>query len=350
MRLLFDVLHPAQVHLFRHLIERSRRDGGEALVLAREKDVIVRLCERYRIPHYVASRARPGLLGGGRELLARTMEVWKAARRFKPHALLGTSMSIGLVGRLIGKPSFVFNEDDRKAVPITTTVAYPLCTYVVTPQCLAHENYGERHLTYPGYHELAYLHPNHFTPDPAVPGSMGLDPDRPYFVLRLVALRAHHDRRARGIPYASVKKLVELLAGRGRVLITGEAEMHPELERYRFPLSPDKLHDLLAFASLYIGDSQTMAAEAAVLGVPSLRCSSFVGRISYLTELEKTYELTRGFLPDAFEDLLNLTRDWLCRLDEVKAEAKKKRFQMLARSVDVSEWQWRTLREKVGEA
>ena len=51
---------------------------------------------------------------------------------------------------------------------------------------------------------------------------------------------------------------------------------------------------MLASASLYIGDSQTMAAEAGVLGVPFVRFNDFVGRIGYLRELEDTYQLGYG--------------------------------------------------------
>lgn len=50
----------------------------------------------------------------------------------------------------------------------------------------------------------------------------------------------------------------------------------------------------VAFASLYIGDSQTMAAEAGVLGVPFVRFNDFVGRIRYLRELEDKYRLGFG--------------------------------------------------------
>ena len=46
--------------------------------------------------------------------------------------------------------------------------------------------------------------------------------------------------------------------------------------------------------SLYIGDSQTMAAAAGVLGVPFVRFNDFVGRIGYLRELEDKYELGYG--------------------------------------------------------
>ena len=51
---------------------------------------------------------------------------------------------------------------------------------------------------------------------------------------------------------------------------------------------------MMAFASLYIGDSQTMAAEAGVLGAPFVRFNDFVGRIGYLRELEDVYELGYG--------------------------------------------------------
>ena len=54
------------------------------------------------------------------------------------------------------------------------------------------------------------------------------------------------------------------------------------------------MHHVMAFASLYIGDSLTMAAEAGVLGVPFVRFNDFVGRIGYLRELEDVYELGYG--------------------------------------------------------
>ena len=47
----------------------------------------------------------------------------------------------------------------------------------------------------------------------------------------------------------------------------------------------------MVFASLYIGDSQTMSAEAGILGTPFVRFNDFVGRINYMTEMEDVYEL-----------------------------------------------------------
>jgi len=62
-------------------------------------------------------------------------------------------------------------------------------------------------------------------------------------------------------------------------------------------LPVEAIHDLLAFADCYVGDSQTMATEAAVLGTPAVRTSAFVGDddMSNFRELETEYGLLQSF-------------------------------------------------------
>ena len=348
MKLLFDLGHPAHVHLFRNLIKKVTSEGGEVLAATRDKDVTVDLCKAYHIPQIVLSRAYSGnILAGCWEFLERTAKLLRLAYTFKPDALLGSSMSIGSVGRIINRPSFVFVEDDAHIVPMFAHVAYPACNYVVTPDCLRHENYGAKHLMYPGYHELAYLHPDHFTPDPRVPRSIGLDIDKPYFIIRFVSLKAHHDIVAGGLPLEAAQTLVNILSNHGRVLITTEGHLPDEFKKYQFPLPPEKLHDVLAFSSMYIGDSQTVTIEASVLGVPCMRCNTFVGRITCLQELENKYGLARGFLPDETERLIATTQDWLADLENVKGQMQTRRKKMLEDKINLADWQWRTLSEKL---
>ena len=87
---------------------------------------------------------------------------------------------------------------------------------------------------------------------------------------------------------------MDTLAPHGQIYITSERELEPQFEPYRIRINPLDMHHVMAFASLYIGDSQTMAAEAGVLGTPFVRFNDFVGRIGYLRELEDTYELGYG--------------------------------------------------------
>ena len=77
-------------------------------------------------------------------------------------------------------------------------------------------------------------------------------------------------------------------------LFSSERPLEPQFEQYRIKINPLDMHHVMAYASLYIGDSQTMAAEAGVLGVPFVRFNDFVGRIGYLRELEDKYELGYG--------------------------------------------------------
>ena len=112
--------------------------------------------------------------------------------------------------------------------------------------------------------------------------------------MRFASLNAHHDSGIKGINTDIAERLVKILEPFGTIYITSERPLEPQFEKYRIKINPLDMHNVMAFASLYIGDSQTMAAEAGVLGVPFVRFNDFVGRIGYLRELEDVYELGYG--------------------------------------------------------
>ena len=101
-----------------------------------------------------------------------------------------------------------------------------------------------------------------------------------------------------------------------------------------------------AFADLLICDSQTMAAEAAVLGTPSLRMNSFVNKITYLKLLETKFDLTYGFTPDAQNELL-VRLDELRARDNLKDEWLKRRDRMLGDWSDPTDVFWRELQAQL---
>ena len=95
------------------------------------------------------------------------------------------------------------------------------------------------------------------------------------------------------------------------------------------------MHHALAYADLYIGDSQTMAAEAAVLGTPSLRFNDFVGKIGYLEELEHQYGLTHGFKTNEENKLLLKIKE-LVNDPNIKNEWANRRQKMLEDKIDLT--------------
>ena len=120
------------------------------------------------------------------------------------------------------------------------------------------------------------------------------NPFAPYFILRFASLNAHHDSGIKGINTEIAQRLIDILAPHGTIYITSERPLEPQFEQFRIRINPLDMHHVMAFSSLYIGDSQTMAAEAGVLGVPFVRFNDFVGRIGYLRELEDVYQLGYG--------------------------------------------------------
>jgi hypothetical protein len=96
------------------------------------------------------------------------------------------------------------------------------------------------------------------------------------------------------------------------------------------------MHHVLYFAKLYIGDSQTMAAEAAVLGTPSIRFNDFVGKLGYLEELAHKYNLSIG-IPTNKPGLLFDEIDQLLSNKNLKKDFEYRREIMLRESVDVAE-------------
>ena len=335
-RLLFDINHPVQVHLLRHAIRRLADEGHECAVVARDKDVTLRLLDHYRIPCRILAPVGRGTLGRLRELVQREVRMLALARDLRPGLIVGTSAHAARVAKLVGAKSVVVNDDDAAAVPLFRWLAYPLATAIVTPECLRYENHGPRHLTYPSYQQLFYLHPNRFTPDPSVRAAMGLATGAAYAIVRLSALDAHHDTGVRGLTEELVLRVRERVASRVRLFVSSEKPLDGYLAPLRLPVPPERLHDALAFAEFYLGDSQSVTAEAAVLGTPAFRLNDFVGRLSYLKELE-SYGLAYGFRPGEEEHLL-AELDRVVALPDRKAVFAQRRRRLLAERIDPLPW------------
>ena len=195
----------------------------------------------------------------------------------KPDLLIGTYVS--LTNRLAGVPFISVNEDDAAVVPFFARLSYPMAHDILTPIVCDNGKWDKKSVKYESYHELAYLHPNHFVPDKTVVNKY-FSADKPYFIIRFAKLTAHHDNGIEGIGTQIALKLITKLEQYGNIYITSERPLDTELEPYRIKINPIDMHHVMAFADLYIGDSQTTAAEAGVLGIPFIRFNDFVGRIS----------------------------------------------------------------------
>lgn len=339
MRLLFDILHPAHVHVFKHAIRELGARGHQVAITLREKDIARQLLDEYGFEYRVLSHKRTGA-GLALEFAERGFRLWRVIDEFRPHFLAGImGPSIAAVGRLrrvaARDRARVAVFYDTEIAKLTNAFAYPLADYVCTPDCYQGAVRGN-HIRYPGYHELAYLHPDRFTPDPEMVRARGIDPTAPYFVVRFVSYEASHDLTTRGLPLERKVALVRALSRHGRVLITSEAELPPDLMPYRAPVPVQDIHHVLAFARLLVGESATMASECAVLGVPAIYVSP-LGR-GYTDDEEQRYGLVHNFTGARFQEDFVATAERLVADPELGVKARSARARLLADKVDVTAW------------
>ncbi|MEZ5146702.1 MAG: DUF354 domain-containing protein [Bacteroidales bacterium] len=332
--LLFEINHPGHIHLFRNLSQALLEKGIPSLFLIKSDPVMERLAEFYDLPVVRMGQKGKGLL---QKYLFQLRFVWKSvglARKTKAGLGMGVSMTLPMVSKYISMHSITLDDDDMAATPVFARYANK-ANVVLTPDALAHENRGEHHIKYPGYHELAYLHPNRFTADPEVLTLLGVKADERWFVVRFNAFRAHHDVGEGGMSFEQKKQLVEQLKKYGKVFISAEGEVDPEFRPMLLPDRPELMHSFLAYATLYVGESQTMTSEAAVLGTPALKCNTFAGRLSVPNELEEKYGLCYAFLPTDFERMM-LKLDELLSMPDLKGEWQQRRERMLKDKIDVT--------------
>lgn len=294
MRLLLSVEHPAWVHQFQYVIKELEKKGHEIKVVAIRKDVTFDLLNAYNIPFEIISdTSGKGIIEKGIIFLKTTYNIFIISRQFKPDLYIGRSSPMMAINSFFfNKPHILFEDTENANFSLTVC---KLCSDVIITPTNFIKDLGKKQLRVNTHKELFYLHPNYYQPNPKILEEIN-NKNEKIIIIRFVAWDAHHDVGHHGI--SDKVNLVRSLEPYGRVLITSEVPLPLELERYQIRVLPEKFHDLLYYATLHIGDGGTIAAEAAILGTPSIYVSSFLGTMGNFIEFEKKYDLLYSFTDD----------------------------------------------------
>jgi predicted glycosyltransferase/VanZ family protein len=312
MRFLFHINHPAQYHLFKQVLSRLKKGNHEVLIITRNKDVLTQLLHNDGV-EFINTTHRTdresNLFSLFINFILQYRKVKKHIKEFEPDLMLGTSFTLPWISKKLKIPFLNFVEDDAQVIPLYAKLSFPFSTYIVTPHVCQLGKWEKKKVGYNGYHELAFLRPEQFSPSKEI-AEKYIDLNKRNFLLRFTAFNAHHDYGKRGVDLKTAKKLVGYLEQFGSVKISSEKPLESIFEEYRLSINPNDIHHVMAHCDLVIGDSQSMAMEAACLGIPSVRLNDYAGRISVLEELEKRYQLTHSYSvrqkDDFFEKIKSL--------------------------------------------
>ena len=289
MKVLVDINHPAHVHLFKYLIIELRKRGHAVRITSRDKDITLKLLDNYGIDHTVLSRKRSGLIGLAFEYSQRLEGVYGVVKEFNPDVMIGLNPAITHVSKITDSKSIILH--DTEPATLKEYMFSPFADLILTPECFE-KDLGSNQVRYPGYQELAYLHPDRFDPDPTHFHSLPIDPNDYFILIRLVSWDASHDIGDEGIMDLS-RVIDRLEEGGARVLITSENDLPPEYTDYELNVDVTGIHDIMYYADAYLGESATMATECVLLGTPAVFVSSSTR--GYIHELENDYGLLHSF-------------------------------------------------------
>ena len=331
MNILIDIGHPAHVHLFKHFTWQMEKKGHRILFTTRDKEVTIQLLEFYKFKFVSFGKHYETKIGKIWGLIKFDFLLLKNALMFKPDIFISHGSIYAAHVSFLLKKSHISLEDTGNNEQVRL---YKPFTKIILTSDFFHKNYGNKQVKYKGYHELAYLHPNHFTPSPSILDVLGIKNNEKYVIFRFVSLTASHEIGHKGFSPGMKKRFIKGLSQYARIFVSSESSLPDDLKKYQIKISPEKMHDALAYANLYIGDSPTMAEESAVLGIPSICISTWAGDTGVINDLRK-YNLLYCYKPEheskAMEKSVELIKD-----ENIKKKWEKSRQKMLSEKIDVT--------------
>ena len=335
MKILLYFGHPSQYLFLRESIRILSADH-KIFILIKTKDVLEDLIKNDGLPY---KNILPRERGRSKvsiilSLIRRNIKILPIILKNRPQLLISTDASLAQLGWLLRINRITITEDDYNVIRHLAKLSYPFTDTILCPEACDVGKYTQKKVGYKGYMKLAYLHPNIFKIDSQVKRKYNLS-DK-FVLIRLSRLSAHHDFGIKGIDGSMLDSIIALVESKGfKIFISAEGSLGKPYQSYLLDIDPSHMQQVLAHASLLISDSQSMSVEAAMLGVPSIRYSSFAGKISVLEELEHKYKLTYG-IPTGKGSLLKEKLNSILETTDLAAVFQQQRSIMLNDKIDVS--------------
>jgi uncharacterized protein len=332
MKILIDIGHPAHVHYFKNFIWQMQKKGHEFIIVARERKNVFELLNACGFKYISRGKGSSNILGKILYLPKADYLLYKAAKKFNPDIFLSFGSAYAAqTSKILGKPYIAF--DDTEHAKLEHILYVPFTNLICTPTCFKID-FGKKHRRFNGLLEMCYLHPNYYKPDPSVLAELNITEGDEFYVLRLISWDASHDIGNTGLSLADKRWLVKELSSRGRVLISSESRLPEDLEQYKIEIKPEKMHDLLYYSKLYIGEGATMATEAGLLGTPSILINTLSQQLGNFTELER-YGIVFSFADSkkAFQKMHTILDD-----KDGKKNWKERQVKFFNSKIDVTKW------------
>lgn len=277
MNILIDIGHPAHVHYFKNFITLMKKKNHHFVVTARDKDITHELLINYNIEYINRGKGRNGTLGKILYLIKGSLIVYRIGKKNKIDFFLSfASPYASIASYLLKKPGVVLDDTEHNSF---NHLIYKRFSNFSIHSIDFKKRFGEKQLFFDGTMENAYLLEKNIK-------KKSID-NKKKILIRFVSWNASHDKFQKGFTSLEKDKLINMLLKNGELFISSEYPLPKNLEKYKLKIKPEKFHDFLIDIDLYVGESGSIATEAAFLGIPSIILNSASHNIGVFTRFEK---------------------------------------------------------------
>lgn len=336
-KILFVVYHPVDPQVVIPFAKKVVESGGEVFFAIVEKEnIIAKIINSHNFQYKVIGAAKSNLFGKLINSISVCLNLIKLIFKFKPTLVFSPTAPYTSLAMMIFRTPLVCWADTETATTNIKLSLYRINTLLL-PDSFTSEINNSKVLRFNGYKEIAYLHPNNFSPDESVLKDLNISISDKIILMRFSALHAMHDiglksesLNAEDTILSFIHSIEDKYSAKVFISVT-ERDLDSRFDKYKLQIAPEKYTNLLAFCSLYIGEGTTTASEAGVLGVPWINIQRTTR--GYLIDQQENYGL--GCRIDNLNDAFAKADEYLSN-PNLRQEWQLKRKELLNDKIDVS--------------
>jgi predicted glycosyltransferase len=267
MNILFDLLHPADVNLFKNTINLLSQKGYNVLISYRDRGKLAAIAGA-ELPNYKLNKIgehKKKIIGKITSLLTREISAYFFLKNNKVDILVSQGLACGIACKLSGVK--VLHYDDDNEYLITYLVGKWFSDIDLMPDFTT--GIGKNIVKHVGYKELAYLHPKYFQPSSLSLQKHDLIASNYVFIREISNISINYKNKNDILP-----KIIEHLINKNlKVVLSLEDKSKSHLYSQTCIILEEPIVDLYSiiyFSKFVISSGDTMARESCLMGIPCI--------------------------------------------------------------------------------
>lgn len=264
-----DIAHYPQVNFFKYVIAALTGKNVKVYVILRPRGNLVPIFEKEcpDVSYVLIGEHKKTISGKIFDIVKRDIAFLRYLRKIEFDAGVACgSINLAHTARFFGKPFITFGDDIE--YKLGYYLVHPFATREVRPKYVPAR--GKNLLKYNGFKELAYLHPNHFTPDKKALEPYNLNPYEYVFIREVSSGSLNY----RGAEMGKLSKILNYLKEKDlKIILSIEDKSLINLFKEHCTILKEPvgdIHSLLHFAAFTVSSGDSLARGSCLVGTPAI--------------------------------------------------------------------------------